>query len=255
MKDSALAALLRKDAREQLKTYRLWIALAVFLIFGITAPLLTKNLPKLIPKTEQFTVIMQDPTIADAASQYFNYLTQMGLLLVILLSMGCVAAERSQGLLAMVLSKPVRRREILASKLAVNGGMLAGALVIGTAVFYGYTVLLFEYFPAGKAMLSAVPAAFFLWFILALTVFWSVLAPSSIAAGGLSFLSAVVLLVVPGLFSASKRYGPSYLMEAGKSIAAGKVGFGEALPSLAVTVGLIVLCLWAALFLFERRDV
>jgi ABC-2 type transport system permease protein len=255
MGNSALAALLRKDAREQLKTYRLWIALAVFLIFGITAPLITKNLPKLIPKTEQFTVIMQDPTIVDSASQYFNYLIQMGLLLVILLGMGCVAGERSQGLLAMVLSKPVRRRDLLASKVAVNGCMLAGALVAGTAVFYGYTVLLFEYFPAGKVLLSMVPAAFFLWFVLALTVFWSVLAPSSIAAGGLSFLSAVILLVVPGLFSASKRFGPSYLMEAGKSIAVGRAGFGEALPSLLVTAGLIALCLWAALFFFGRRDV
>lgn len=255
MKDSTLTALLRKDAREQLKTYRLWVALAVFLIFGITAPLITKNLPKLIPQTEQFTVIMQDPTILDAASQYFNYLIQMGLLLVILLGMGCVATERSQGLLAIVLAKPVRRRDFLVSKVAVNGGMLAGVLVVGTAVFYGYTVLLFAYFPVGDALLSVVPAAFFLWFILALTVFWSVLAPSSIAAGGLSFLSAVILLVVPGLFSASKRFGPSYLMEAGKSIAVGRTGFGEVLPSLLVTTGLIALCLWAALFLFERRDV
>lgn len=169
-----MGALLRKDVREQFKTYRFWVTLALFLFFGITAPLITKNLPRLIPKTEEFTIIMQEPTIRDAASQYLQYIVQMGVLLVIILGMGSVAGERSQGVLPLVLSRPLRRRDYLLSKLLVNGGMLAGAPVVGTAVFYGYTVLVFEYFPPG-AMLSMLPAALFVWLILSLAVFWSVL--------------------------------------------------------------------------------
>ncbi|OFW57960.1 MAG: hypothetical protein A2W01_07780 [Candidatus Solincola sediminis] len=248
-------ALLRKEAREQLKTYRLWVTLALFLVFGITAPLITKNLPNLIPKTEQFTIIMQEPTILDAASQYFSYLVQMGLLLIILLAMGSVAGERSQGVLPMVLSKPVRRRDLLASKVAVNGGMLACALVVGTAVFYGYTVLAFEYFPVSGAILSILPAAFYLWLILSVTMFWSVLAGSSLAAGGLSFLNTVIITVAPSLFAASKRYGPYYLIETGKSIAVGRTGFAEVVPALLATGGLIALALWAAFRLFDKRDI
>lgn len=251
----AMRALLLKDAREQYRTYRLWVVLSLFLIFGITAPLITKNLPDLIPKTEQFEIIMQQPTIADAAAQYFNYIVQMAMLLVILLAMGMIAGERSRGLLPMVLSKPVRRRELLASKVAVHGAMLAASLVVGTAVFYGYTVLLFEYFPPGGAALSVIPAAVFIWFVLSLTVFWSVIARSAASAGGLAFLSFLILTVVPGLFSAAKRFGPSYLVEAGKTIAVSDAGFGEALPSLLVTAVLIAALLWASVHLFEKRDV
>jgi hypothetical protein len=122
-------------------------------------------------------------------------------------------------------------------------------------VFYGYTVLLFEYFPVGGAALSMLPAAAFIWFVFSLTVFWSVLASSSIAAGGLSFLSVLVLTVVPGLFSALKRFGPFYLMEAGRAVAVGKAGVGEVLPSLLVTAALIALSLWSALYFLEKRDI
>jgi ABC-2 type transport system permease protein len=250
-----MTALLRKEAREQVKTYRLWVTLALFLIFGITAPLITKNLANLIPNTGQFTIILKEPTILDAASQYFNYLVQLGLVFIILLAMGSVAGERSQGVLPIVLSKPVRRRDLLASKVATNGVMIAFGLLIGTAVFYGYTVLIFEYFPATGAMLSILPAALFLWLILSITIFFSVLAPSSLAAGGLALLSTVGIAVIPSVFSATKRYGPYYLIEAGKSIAAGATPFREVVPALLVAAFLIGLALWAAFYLFGKRDI
>lgn len=253
--NSALKTLLRKDMREQVKTYRLWVVLALFLFFAITAPLVTKHLPDLIPKTEQFEIIMAEPTLVDAAAQYAGYIVQMGMLLVILLGMGTIAGERSQGLLPMVLSKPVRRRHVLASKVLINGGMLVGALVLATAVFYGYTVLLFAYFPAGGAALSIVPMAAFILFVLSLTVFWSVVTSSSITAGGLSLLSVLVLTAVPPLFSSVKRFSPYYLMDAGKSIAVGGAGFGEVLPSLLVTAALIAALLWASAYIFEKRDI
>ena len=250
-----MKALLRKDAREQVKTYRLWVVAALFLVFAITAPLITKNLPDLIPKTEQFEIIMQEPTLLDAAGQYFGYVLQMGILLVILLGMGMIAGERSQGLLPMVLSKPVRRRELLASKLAVNGAMLLGVLIISTAAFYGYTVLLFEYFsPAGVA-LSLLPMIVFVWLVLSVTVFWSVVASSSIAAGGLSFLSVLVLTIVPSLLGGIKDFAPYYLIDAGKAVAVGSAGFGEILPSLLVTTALIAAFLWSSFYLFDRRDI
>ncbi len=255
MRDNSLSSLLHKDLQEQLKTYRLWIAIALFLFFGITAPLLTKNLPRLIPNTEQYIVIVKEMTFRDAAAQYSSYIFQMGMLLVILLCMGSVSGERAQGVLSLVLAKPLRRRDVLASKLAVNAGVLACALLLGTAVFYGYTVLLFQYFSPLGILQAIIPAAVFLWFILSLTVFWSVLASSSIAAGGLAFLSALILTVVPSAIPAAKRYGPSYLMEAWPSIVAGHVGLSEVWGSLTVTCVLIAILVIAAMRIFEHRDI
>ena len=251
---NALKALLRKDLREQVKTFRLWVVLALFLFFAITAPLLTRHLPDLLPKTEQFEIIMAEPTPLDAAGQYAGYIIQVGVLLVILLGMGTIAGERSRGLLSMLLSKPVRRREILASKLLVNGAMLVGALFLATALFYGCTVLLFSYFPAGGAALSIVPMAAFILFVLSLTVFWSVLMPSSIAAGGMSLLSVLVLSAVPPLFTSLKRLGPFYLMDAGKYIAVGSKGLAAALPALLITAALTAALLWASVRILESSD-
>ncbi len=251
----AMPALLRKEAREQYRTYRLWVALALFLVFAITAPLITKNLPSLVPKTEQFEIIMQQPTAADAAAQYFGYIVQMGALLVILLAMDSIAGERSRGLLPMVLSKPVRRRELLACKLMVHGAALIASLALATAVFYACTVWLFEYFPPGGAALSIIPTAVLICFVLSLTVFWSVIAGSSAAAGGLAFLSFLLLTLPPGFLSAIKRFGPSYLAEAARAIALSEAGLAEALPSMLVAAALIVALIWASAYLFERRDI
>jgi ABC-2 type transport system permease protein len=247
--------LVRRDIKEEVRTYRLWVTLAIFLVFGITAPLIMKNLPKLIPQSEMITVIVSEPTVADAASQFFDYLLQLGMLLMILLGMGCVAGERAQGVLPLVLSKPVKRREFLASKVLVNGGMMVIALALGAAVFYGYTVLVFEYFSPVGVLQSVIPAALFLLLILAITIFWSVLAPSSIAAAGLAFLTAIIITVVPSLFPAIKRYGPSYLLESSKAIAAGGKGLADPLAAMLVSAGLIIILLIAAVYLFESRDI
>jgi len=255
MERSPLRALARRDIKEEVRTYRLWVTLALFLFFGITAPLVMKNLPKLIPQSEMITVTVMEPTIGDAASQFFNYLLQMGMLLMILLGMGCVAGERAQGVLPLVLSKPVKRRQFLASKVLVNGGMMVVALALGAAAFYAYTVLVFEYFSPLWVLQSLIPAALFLLLILAVTIFWSVLAPSSIAAAGLAFLSAIVVTAVPPVFSSIKRYGPSYLLESSKAIASGQKGLADPLAAMLIAAVLIIVLLLAAARLFESRDI
>jgi ABC-2 type transport system permease protein len=245
----------RRDIKEEIRTYRLWVTLAVFLIFGITAPLIMKNLPRLIPQTEMITVIVSEPTVGDAASQFFDYLLQLGMLLMILLGMGCVAGERAQGVLPLVLSKPVKRREFLMSKAVVNGGMMIIALILGTIVFYGYTVLVFEYFSPVGVLYSIIPAALFLLLILAITIFYSVLAPSSIAAAGLAFLTAIIITAVPSVFSSIKRYGPAYLLESSKALAAGDKGLVDPLAAMLIAAALITTLLIAAVYLFESLDV
>jgi hypothetical protein len=104
-------------------------------------------------------------------------------------------------------------------------------------------------------MLSILPAALFLWLILSITIFWSVLASSSVAAGGLALLSSVSVTLIPSLFSSTKRYGPYYLEETGKAIAAGTMPFREAVPALLVTAFLVAVVLAAAFYLFGTRDI
>ncbi len=108
-----IRTLLRKEFREQWRTWKMIVFLAVFLITGIISPLLAKYTPELlrsIPNLpEGLAGIIPNPTVADSVAQYLKNISQFGILLVILLTMGVVAQEKERGTAAMLLTKPVSR--------------------------------------------------------------------------------------------------------------------------------------------------
>ena len=65
---------------------RLLIVVAVFLVFGLSSPLLAKLTPemiKLVPGGKLLALIIPPPTIADAVAQYIKNLSQFGVLLAL----------------------------------------------------------------------------------------------------------------------------------------------------------------------------
>lgn len=251
--------LLAKDALEQLKTYRLLIAVVVFLIFGLTSPVLMKMMPKMIPVTETTgglqMKIIGEASLADAASQYIGLVTQMGILLVIIFAMGALTGSGSRKVESMLLSKPISRSDYLLSKYTVNALMFIIAITLGTLAFYGYSVVLYGYFsPAGLPVSIVCTSVFFL-LVLALTILFSALMKSSAAAGGLALISLFAAAVVPGFFRPIKNYVPGHLMDLAWLILAKKEGSGAALTPLAVTAVLTITILIVAVFLFNRKDI
>lgn len=251
--------LLKKDALEQLKTYRFLIVVVVFLIFGLSAPVLMKMMPKMMPVTETGSglqlKIIGEASLSDAASQYLGLIGQMGILLVIIFAMGVVAGTGSRRVATMLLSKPISRSDYLLSKYTINAVMFIIAITLGTLAFYGYSVVLYGYFsPLGIPLSIVCTSAFFLM-VLALTILFSALMKSSAAAGGLALLAVFAVSVVPGFFHPIKRFGPGYLLDISWQVLARTKGFGCALPSLIVTGVITVAVLVLAVVIFNRKDI
>ena len=246
---------LRKELIEQWRSYRLVIVGAVLLVFGLASPLLAKYGPEMIrlalPEGQQILDLIPAPSVADAVSQYLKNMSQFGILLAVLMTMGAVAREKDIGTAAMILVKPMPRGVFLAAKMVASSLTFAIGIFLAGAACYYYTALLFEALsiPAWLA-LNALLLLFILVYV-ALTLLCSTLSRSQVVSGALAFGFLVVLSVlgaVPRLGEAM----PGSLTTWATGLVLGNPRV--AWPALAVSVGLIVLALLAAWLILERQE-
>lgn len=256
---SALAGfrlLLEKELREQVRTLRLVVVVAVLATFGATSPLLAKFLPDIIKvagtETAGFTITMPTPTTADAVAQLVKNLGQFGLLIAILVCMGTVATEKERGTAGFVLTKPVGRGPFLMAKAAAIGLLLGAGIAAGYALAWVYTAVLFEALPIPGFVASGVVLWLSLLVTGSVTFLFSVLARSSLVAGGAGF----VALVVTGIVAAIPGIG----VYAPTGLSTPAIALGLGLPSgdlggpVLVNVALVCLALGAAALAFRRQE-
>jgi ABC-2 type transport system permease protein len=245
---------LRKEVLQLARTYRL-LALAIVLVFfGLLSPLLAKLAPELIrmvPGGEDLVSLIPDPTMADAVAQYVKNMTQFGLLLALLLTMGTVAQEKERGTAVLMLVKPLPRSIFLLAKfVALALAFLLCLAVAGLGGYY-YTLLLFAPpDPWGWLGLNLLLWVYMLVYV-ALTLLASVLARSQAAAAGLG-LGAFLVLGAVGAIPGLGRYLPGQLATWGTALLADPTV--RSWPALWISLGLILASLLAAWAAFRRQE-
>jgi len=124
--------LLRKELLEQWRTLRLPVVATVFLLVGLSSPLLARFTPEILKAVagDQIPFVLPPPTAADAVDQLAKNLGQFGGLISVLLAMGAVATEKERGTAALILSKPVGRGGFLVAKLVAIGLTLGVATAL-----------------------------------------------------------------------------------------------------------------------------
>ncbi len=245
---------LRKEMMEQWRTSRLLVLVIVLGFFGMTSPLLAQFTPELLkalPGGEQFAGLIPKPVMRDAVEQYIKNIGQFSLLLGIFLAMGSVVQEKERGSAVLMLVKPLSRAAFLMAKFIALALAFAIALLIAGGLGYLYTLLLFEA-PAAEAWL-ALNALLWIYSLVyvAITLLASTLVRSQAAAAGISF-GALLTFSAVGALPGLGQYMPQQL-----------VGWSDELfyadgaaywPALAISLGLIAVCLGAAWLVFRRQE-
>jgi len=115
---AGLGPLLRKELLEQWRTLRLPVIATIFLLVGLSSPLLARFTPEILKSVagDQFSITLPTPTAADAVDQLAKNLGQFGGLIAVLLAMGAVASEKERGTAALLLTKPVSRAAFLGAR-------------------------------------------------------------------------------------------------------------------------------------------
>ncbi|MCU0507336.1 MAG: ABC transporter permease [Anaerolineae bacterium] len=247
--------LLAKEWREGWRTWRIIILIVVMAVAGLISPLLaylTPQLFRLIPDLPAgFSQMIPDPSVADAVGQYVKNVTQFGLLLLVVLTAGSIAAEKERGTAAMLFARPVRRTNAVLARWIVWALVVAGGLLIAGALALAYTTILFELMPVGKfLLLNALMLLSFLPY-LSLALLASALARSQAAAYGYAFIALFVLIIL-GSLPRIGEFTPNYLPAWGAGIVLGQTA--TAWPALIVSVAIIVVALVAACVSLERQE-
>jgi len=250
--------LLRKELLESWRTLRLPIVTGLFLLVGLSSPLLAKFLPEIIKAAtgDQLPSIpIPTPVAADAATQLWKNVAQFGAIAAIVLAMGSVAAEKERGTAAFVLSKTVSRGAFLAAKVASIGAVLAIGVVLATAVAWFYTAVLFEPLPVAGWVGFAVLAWLGLAVWGAITFAGSVVTGSTAAAAGIGFVGLLVLSIASAIptigdYLPGGLAGPAIGMAAGTEVSASDVA-----TAVAGTLVLIVLAIVVAAWSFRNQEI
>ena len=245
----------RKEMQEQWRTHKVLIVVAVLFFFGLTSPLLAKYTPEMLAAIPNIPAglsgIIPTPTVADAIGQYVKNLSQFGILLALLMSMGSVAQEKERGTAALILTRPVPRGTFLLAKFAGLALTFAVSLLVAGLGCWFYTYLLFEALPWGAFLAqNGLMLLVFLVYI-AMTLLCSTLVRSQAGAGGLAF-GGLILLAGLGAIPRMTEYLPGQLFSWGMSLSLGIEK--TAWPALWVSLGLIVVFLGVAIFIFQRQE-
>jgi ABC-2 type transport system permease protein len=251
-----LRTLIAKELLEQRRTSKLLIVVAVFFVMGLISPMLAKFTPQLLGSIPNMpfdlTGIIPEPTVKDAVGQYVKNISQFGVLLAILFTMGALAQEKERGTAAMLLAKPVRRSYVIISKwVAGMASILAGLLLAGLASAL-YTWVLFEPLPMLEFLSLNVLIAVFLGVYLTAALLASTLARTQAMAAAGAF-GLLILLLILGAIPHLSDYLPGRLLGWGEGLVLGVAS--PAWAALAVAAGLILLALFIACLYFEREEI
>jgi ABC-2 type transport system permease protein len=247
-------ALLRKELLEQWRTTRLPLVAIVFLLVGLSSPLLARFTPEILKAVggNQFQIVLPTPTADDAYDQLAKNLGEFGALIAVLLAMGSVATDKERGTAAFILVKPVSRGAFLISKLVAIAATLGISTAIAGAGAWFYTLVLFEPLPVG----GFVAALLLQWLALvayaAITFLGSTLTRSALAAAGLG-VAAFIVLETLSIVPAIGRYLPTGLGAPARALALGQ-GNVDILGPMTASIGLVAGLVVVAWLAFRRQE-
>ncbi len=251
---NGFTAFARKEVREILRTWRIWVLPGILLFFALTGPVLARFTPEIVGAvagSQLGGATLPTPTYLDAYGQWIQNLSQIGLFALIIIYGSIISSETRGGTAALVLTKPVSRTAFVIAKVTIHSLFLALLVIVGTLLTWGVTAAIF-----GSAPGSALWSSALLWLVLgtlfiALMTLLSVFISSAAGAAGAG-LGAYALLSIASIWKPLGSYSPAGLPTQALSLAAGKDAavLWPALTALLLAVALVAL----AARTFRHRD-
>jgi len=219
--------MLKKEIYEFIKMHKILIVPISFLLLMISQPITMKLLPKIIKNgLPKDTVIhIPIPSSAEVLSTVFGKFESLGIIILILVTMGTIAGEREKGVAAMVLTKPINRITYFISKWTAYSLLTILSFVIGMIVTTFYTANLFT---NNNIDLSNVTLAIALYIpiillVISISLFFSSFIKSSILSGFLSFVAYLIIMNTPQfLFTKHDSIFPNDLVTNANDLIIGK---------------------------------
>lgn len=252
----SLIAFTKKDITEQIRSGRLMILAALFVLFGIMNPAIAKLTPWLLETLSDslaqsgMTVTSVTVTAMDSWVQFFKNIP-MALIAFVLMQSSIFTKEYESGTLILSLTKGLKRYNVVLSKAFV----LTVLWTISYWMCYGITYCYNTYFWDNSIAQSLEFAVLCWWlfgiWVISLITLFSTLSTSN--TGVLLGTGAIIL----GCYTASlipklQKYLPTMLTD-GNSLIYGMEEPGAYTASLIITVAATLICFAASFPVFNKK--
>lgn len=250
--------LLQKELLEMWRNFKwIWVPIT-FILIGVQEPLTSYYLPQIIDSLggmpEGTVIKIPLPTAAEVLISGLGQYTTLGVLIIVLTSMGLISAERRSGVAAMILVKPVSYKSFVTAKWAGGLILMWISFFVGYISTWYYTGLLFEWVPFTDFFLSFFLYGLWLTVILTITLFFSasLLAPGM--AGFISLTVVIVLSLLSSFFSNWLKWSPTQLTSyANEVLLLGGIPDNTLLAGLLAGI-CIVLLLVFSIMIFRKKE-
>lgn len=248
--------LFQKEWRENVRNFKiLWIPL-VFILFGISEPLMYHYLPQILNAVGNMPSDMVFP-LPDYAPEQIIMSTIgqyqfIGMLIVAFGFAGTIARERRNGTATMLYVRPIAYTSYVFSKLAIMCILIIGSACIGLLANVYYTYILYGAVDAVAFIGFLGTYSIWLLFAICVVICASAAFPTGIASV-ISIFWLVVLQLVDGLLGAYWTISPWKLPMYAGQILTGSFDKTPYLWSLTVTILMVVLLIVGAIYIAKRN--
>ncbi len=250
-----LKAMLKKEFIEMFRNYKILIIPIVFMLLAAMQPVTYYYLPDILKyATLSEGAIIQIPTPSPSETVYSIYgqLNQVGLLILVLISMGSIINEVKSGVAETILVKPIAIKNYILSKWIAYFTLTIFSTFLALIVGKYYTTQLIGPTTWSIIFKSTLIFILYLLFFIGLNLLLSSILNSGIAAGGITILIAITLGIISS-FSLKFWFLPSYLLNISNGIL-----FEQSLDnwglSIIFTVLYILTMFYLSIFFFNKKE-
>lgn len=247
--------------KELLENWRnkkwIWVPLVIILL-SIMDPISSYYLPQIIdavggmPEGTVFEI--PDYAPQDVVLMTLSQLNSLGVLVVVLISMGTIAGERKSGVSELILVKPVSYKNYITSKWVSYVLLVWVSLFLGVCMSWYYINLLF----GSMDFMDILKVAFFygLWFvfIVTLSIFYNTWVQSFGIVAFLTILSVIFVSIIPSILGDKATWFPSNLTEqTHQMLVTGDISTDLMITSI-VTIIVCGILLVGSVYIFKTKE-
>src|SRR5699024_1087720 len=201
-----LQIIVKKEFVQMIREFKVvWLPL-VFIFLGISQSIVSYYLPTILESLGGQQGITIDPSMAAQqgsevlATTLGSQFDQLGIIIIVVSMMGVIQSEKMNGMLAFILTRPVRVSSYIGGKIISNYVFIAISIAIGYLISYAYVYFLFTRVDFSIFMIALI--AYLLWvlFIVSFTTMISTLFNSQ---GVIALVYIVVLLLARAIVGLS----------------------------------------------------
>lgn len=201
-----LKIIMKKEFIQMIREYKIvWLPL-VFIFLGISQPVVSYYLPTIIESLggQQGITIDSDLAVQQGsevlATTIGSQFDQLGIIIIVVSMMGVVQLEKTNGMLAFILTRLNQSSTYISGKVISNYVFIALSVIIGYIASYLYVYFLFSSIPI-STLISAL--FFYLLWVLFMVSFTTMISTIFNSQGVIALISIAVLLLIRVLVGVS----------------------------------------------------